>query len=402
MRRGRLALLAAVLVVAVALAGLVVLSSSDEAPEPVPLEQTLIRLSDLPAGYSIGDDSGCGALTPEGRPPALDAILGMNFPPVCSIELQRPHRDQGPHSIVSAAVELPSVDTASQVMTVLPELGRRVIGTAIDLESEPYDFEDGAAIMEFRDVNTQEEGIVLGWRSGGRINLISVAGDAQPDILTFTRGLADVQQKRAGKAEPLKPQDTDDRTVALDRSDLGVQVYWLGLDFAPAGLTQMTLHEAFGPMPAGSSPGNKVKIDYRRADGDPRPDAGIHLAIWLPGDWNAFVGTELGDLSTQPPCGEPQVIQLSDRRIEIHAPGPETPRPPLAQPQVGTPPQDSSSGNPVSAAEVACPRNYVGLVSFSDAIVVINGINCFACGGRGGGYDSAAGIEAIGRALQKR
>ena len=28
--------------------------------------------------------------------------------------------------------------------------------------------------------------------------------------------------------------------------------------------------------------------------------------------------------------------------------------------------------------------------------------NCFACGGRGGAYDSAAGIEAIARALQKR
>jgi hypothetical protein len=251
-----LAILAAVVVVAIAAGAFVLLRSPDDESWPVPIELTLLRLSDLPRGYTLGDDGGCGALTPEGRPPALDAILGMNFPPICTIELQRPPRDEGPHSIISAVVELPSSELASQVMVVVPELGRRVIGSSEDLTAEPYDFEDEAAVMEFRDVNTQEEGIILAWRAGSRINLISVAGDARPDILTFTRSLAEVQQRRAGKAEPLKPEDTDDRTVNLDRSDLGVPVYWLGLDFAPAGLPAATLADAAGPLGPGGSPGN--------------------------------------------------------------------------------------------------------------------------------------------------
>jgi hypothetical protein len=44
----------------------------------------------------------------------------------------------------------------------------------------------------------------------------------------------------------------------------------------------------------------------------------------------------------------------------------------------------------------------VGQVYFADAVVVINGINCLACGYAGGPYNSAAAIEAIGRALVKR
>jgi hypothetical protein len=218
-------------------------------------------------------------------------------------------------------------------------------------------------------------------------------------MLTFTRSLAEAQQKRSKNAQPLLAADNDDRTVTLERSDLGVPVYWLGLDFTPSGLPPATLADTAGPLGPGSSPGNRLKIDYRPIQPAAAAMGGIEPAVWEPAAWAAFTRSELGDLSTQPPCGDPQVIQLADRRVEVHAPGTDT-GPPLSNPpppSLTQPPVDASN-----SVEDRCPRNYVGQVYFADAVVVINGINCLACGYAAGPYNSAAAIEAIARGLVRR
>jgi hypothetical protein len=59
-------------------------------------------------------------------------------------------------------------------------------------------------------------------------------------------------------------------------------------------------------------------------------------------------------------------------------------------------------GLPLDTVQDQCPRNHVGVVTFADAVGVINGINCFACGAPDGLYDSRGGIEVVARSLVKR
>jgi hypothetical protein len=138
----------------VTVAIILLFDNADGDSRPVTIQESLLRLSDLSAGYTIGDESGCGAITPEGRPAGLAQALGQTFPPFCVIQLERLVQDEGPHQIQSSAVELPSVEQAEAVMDFVPQLGRYVLGKSLDLISTPYDFGDESPLMEFRDFNT--------------------------------------------------------------------------------------------------------------------------------------------------------------------------------------------------------------------------------------------------------
>ncbi len=389
------------------------LFSSDDEKGEATLEESVLRLSDLARGYSIGDDgNACGPLTPEGRPQSLDTILGMTFPQACYNQFERFDGFQ-PEVIETAVVELETVAMAQRAIAVAPALGRYLLGSPEDAEPQPYDFGDEALLYEYVDGNGNPN-LVLMWRSGSRISMIGQQGSPLPDPLSSILTLAKKQQSNGGTPRPLTATDADDRTVVLDRTDLGVPVYWLDDRFEPAGtLPALALSRGFGPLVQGSSSaGNKVQIDYDEPymltpspQGLPAPDTWVRLTIWETTAWETFLQSELGDLATAAPCGEPTVIQLADRRIEIHAPiegqSPTLP----GVPNLGerssdrrdrTLPPDPNGSN-------QCPPNYVGHVYFSDAVVAINLAISFASGGPGGGaYNTAAGVEAVGRALKKR
>src|SRR5688572_25293397 len=83
---------------------------------PFALQDMLLDLGDLEPGFRRGDDTGCGAISSEGRSPELAAILGNTFPPFCVNQFESDGVLRPP-VIESAVVLLPTPELASGVMS---------------------------------------------------------------------------------------------------------------------------------------------------------------------------------------------------------------------------------------------------------------------------------------------
>jgi hypothetical protein len=395
--------LAAVAVLAVALVAVVlVIVKATSGGGRVQPEDIVLRLSDLPAGFKMGDDTACGPLGTEGMGPQLKALTLQDHPLACYRQFERPHVSGDPgrvELIESTAVIFSSGTRASAALAslegLLQYLGTESAGSA----TTQVQIGDESRTLLVRELNSDEKGILIAWRSGPVLSYVRIGGLPSGNPLDYAADLARIQQARVLHPVPASPADTDDRAAALDRPALGVPVYWLGLDAAPSGtLPGLKLARSEGPIARGSGPGHSVQIEY---EADPGKVAVI-LTIWRRDAWDSYLGSQLGDLATAPPCHQPRVIQLADRRIEVHPPSVPglnpTPAPPTT-PALG--PQ-SFTATPVATSATLCPPGYVGHVYFQDAVVAINIPFCMTCVTPQGPYNSDEGIETSARALRLR
>lgn len=361
-------------VVVLALVGLAVLGCTAEADppsSPAP-DEIVLRLQDFDDGWEIGDDSTCSPYGREGLNRTAVAIVSEDPPSHCFRQFERPAESgDGWLQVDSEVLIFSSEDVAQRALAVIEEFLE--YSGHPDLQrsnQDPLGLGDEARWLT--SVSSQEpRWTVAAWRGGAVVNAVAVAGYS--DAEGVARQFAEKQQTRLHDPEPASNADTEDAQAALNRGDLGVSVFWLGETFEPgSGLPVATIARSYARLGPGDGPGNNLQIEYDTADGDPGP----RLWLWTPGRWDAFLQSEMGALSIESACGDPEVIELDDRRIEIH--------------EVGDPVSGESCGG------------FVGHVYFDDVVVAINIPICRMCRPTPGPYGSDRGIEAAGRGLTPR
>ncbi len=359
----------------------------------------VLRLSDLPRGYRVGDDSGCGPLGGEGATPALRELIVDEHPRGCRMQLEKTYGSSGaPPLVESEAAVFTTVEGARRAFELAPELWRGTITGApgkppIELGEETRALETQDALVEGKLGNP---GLALIWRQRAVVNAVSVAGLGGRSAEAQVSALARTQDARTTSPSSPSADANDDREVALDNPDLDVDVWWLGRAFSPkGGLPRLELGDTFGPLGPGGGPGFRAYLDYKGS---------VTLGLWQRQEWERFrsgaVGGDLGRLGrllTSSACVEQRRLEVAGRDVVLYAAH--------APSQSAAPP--SAAPSPPSTVTCASgpPNRYYAAVDFGSTIVTINLPVCFTCFAQSGvanPYESEAGIKAVVAGLRRR
>ena len=307
-----------------ALAGCGGSDDPDQLGSDVTPNQLVLQLSDVPRGYTVGDDSSCdesgapgsGSISVEGGTPRYRELILAERPSGCYMQLERLYDGADPPRIDSMALVFAADEGAEAGFDIADEVLAYVTGEedlrpaplAVELGDEAKAFSTDDALVEGE---TGQPGGAIVWRDGPVLAAVLTGGIGGQAGKRATLALAERQQRRIEAPPTIEPAEQDDREVALDNPDLGIPIYWLGRDFSPSGgLPEIHLYEASGPYGPGESPGNLVKIDYTRA---------VNIDLWERAKWERFLPTRLGRLVWDSPCTRETNVQLAGGHAVVYA-----------------------------------------------------------------------------------
>ena len=268
----------------------------------------LLRLSDLPAGYLIGDDTGCGdGIAAEEAPAVLERMSREHPNSGCSIEFERLWGTDGPRLVWSDLYAFEDVAGATAGLDVAEPVVEHTLGVTA-VEPLPPPAEPGDAAVTFA-VTGDRPGTVVVWRSGRFLAVLLVAGRPAVAGPGPALAIARVQQGRMAAPTPIPRGENDDTLVPLDDPGLGIPVWWLGRRFDPPGRLRPTrLRDVWAPLPWRDGLG-RVRLEYRGAD----------VMLWRRGAFRRFARTEVGRLVRTRACVEHERLEISGRRAFVHA-----------------------------------------------------------------------------------
>jgi hypothetical protein len=289
-------------------------------------ENLTLRLGDLPPGYLVGDDSGCGLyLAGEGSPRALTGMRRHRHRS-CMSQFEQlwvsPGTPAGPPLVESDAIRFATDAGAVAAF----EVARPLVAYALGLRGgslvpRPAGVAVGHSTVVFGTDDAlvrgrpRRPGAVVVWRSGRVLSLVFAAGQPVPASEQAALALAQVQQARILAPTPLGPRDNDDREVALDNPGLGIAVHWLGRRFRPPGrLPALTMTGSFGPLSRVSGPGWRAELDYEAG----RRGARLKLGLWKPRAFARFKRSKLGRLVRGQRCARATRLELPGGRAVIY------------------------------------------------------------------------------------
>jgi hypothetical protein len=343
--------------------------------EPDP-QRIILRLVDLDPGYRLGHDgSGCGAEDD-------DIEYGVT---------------KTPHRLISCTIQftdgwLPS-STVPRPATV--DSGAWVFETeagAIDnyashraLLAFTYSVADGPLLTAPIPVGDQtamydsahSDGYhttSLVWRSGRVVAFVTAYAPKRSASESGALALAQRQQQRIVTPTPVAPRDNSNLWAFLDDPRLGLDIYWLGETFDPAGrLPRRILRDA----DYWHGPGWKARVAYGGA---------IDLGLWNPRRWERFKHSRLGRRFLCERCGKRTRTRLSGRRATIFASR-----------------MECLPGGKPKPCRSRKPNLFMAAVRIRDTVVSVNVPVCFTCGNTARDpYNSVQGMRAIAAALQVR
>ncbi len=253
--------------------------------------QTILRLTDLPPGYALGDEE-CERADRETSelehtPASVKGFIDQNRLEGCIFKYSRIFRarGQGPSAkdVASVSVVAPDPAVAGSAATLVPELIAAIAGEDGYTEiAPPEKLGEETRLFHIPDPAGQEDlpapATALFWRDGRILAglLVSHPNAAVVDQLAFS--LAHLQQAHIDSPTPHTEAERDDSLVELDDPSLRAPVYWLGPIFAPShGLpTGRPLFALFLRLDR-TSP--ELALHYSPA---------ITLVTWAPAAWARF------------------------------------------------------------------------------------------------------------------
>ena len=377
-----------VLVATTALAAMLAGTAQGRSGGRVDPAQLTLRLPDLPRGYLVGDDSGCGPVGVEGASDRFARLVLAYRPTGCVRQFERlwVARPGSPPLVESTVIVFQGTDGARELVAVAEELVAFVTGlrgftgvTPPALGEQARAFATTNAVVAGR---LGRPGYALVWRSGSAVGLLYAAGLPQAALRPSALALARTQQRRIEQPSPVRAADFDDLEVPLDHPKLGVPPLWLGRFFDPPGsLPPVRLSEVIGPLGPGGGPGNALQLSYDA----PGHAYGIRLYLWKPAAWQRFRTTRLGRLVWDSPCARTTRTRVRGRLTIVTTGYWSTPK----RRPCPTRPYDYTFGH----------------VHLRGVVVAIDMPFCFMCGPMArvrDPYASRRGIEAVARALRVR
>lgn len=352
-------------------------------------EETALRLHDLPPGYQLGDDGGCGPLSPggeEGEPSGRIQKrylrwLVRNWPEGCLYQYEQVFKVPG----LGPAPPLVEVETVNTPSEAAAKTGFELIMDLVGRYEKKADHGTAtlspsgveARLLRSRNFLVQgrshRPGTVLIWHHGTLISYLEVAGmDPRRNDRAALR-FAGIQQGRMEHPTPYAEAERDDTEVRLDDPRLKAPVYWVGRTFSPGGgLPNATLEEAFAVEPGTGGPaGQKWSLWYD----------GFTLDLWTPASWKRFAVSRLGRINLAARCTTKEPLSLAGGSATIFA--------------------------GYQGRFHKCPRHkpdrFYAIARLGGAVVGVDLGLCLKCkGGVNGPYGSKRGVVAVLRALVLR
>ncbi len=345
-------------------------------------EETVLRLHDLPSGYRIGDDSGCGPWDPEGASAKVVKFILEYWPEGCTFQYERLFQVPGPETaplVESESTAFPNAEAAKQGFELMTRAGGR------DREGKPKEvlpppaLGESARFFQSNDVlvegKPRRPGSILIWRQGTLVSVLLVAGRAPAANDRIALRLGQLQQAHVEAPTPYTEAEQDDTEVALDNPALGVPVYWLGPNFAPGhGLPADTLIEVLVPP---GPPGEKVSLWYE----------GLTLDAWTRTSWKRLQHSTLGPLNRKRRCTTVTRVPLTGGHADVFATYDDV---------------FATYDKDYRRCPRRAPDRYFAIAHLGPMLIGVNLALCTKCLHGGGPYDSLAGMKAIVRSLVLR
>jgi hypothetical protein len=347
-------------------------------------EETVLRLHDLPRGYQIGDDSGCGPLgPPEGTSDRLvrqyTKWVFEHWPEGCSYQYEQvftvPGLGPAPPQVEAGTVNTPSEEAAVSGFKLFRELLMRSEkgGDRGEVSITPRG--PPARLVrsedELVDGKKGQPGSFLFWRQGKLIAVVGAAGMNPRRNDRAALHFAQIQQERLEHPSPYTEAEQDDTEIWLDDPSLKFPIYWVGRRFAPGqGLPAAELEEA--QSGAVGPPGEKAFLWYE----------GFNLDVWTRRSWKRFQPTVLGRLNLKRACVRKTEVPLEHGSAVVYA---------------------GYSRRDLRSCPKQPPDDYWAIAHLGGMVIGVNLLLCTRCIDHGDGpYDSLAGMRAILSALTLR
>jgi hypothetical protein len=345
----------------------------------------MLRLSDLPYGYTIGDDTGCGT-TVENAPENLAKATIAYLPETCSIQFE--HWGYTPY-VESTALWFRTTDGVAALFALRQELFKYVSGVERLTELPQAGIGEEARLFltphAFTPTGRDRPGAVVVWRRGSAIGMVQVAGPSQRRSIRMARRFAAVQDERILHPTPILAGENDARAVPLDDPRIGVPVHWLGRRFTPAHRLP-PLRLAYTDGPSGREeglPGTRANMEY---EAERRRTYGVVLDLWRPRQWRRFRRSLPGRQVWGFPCARARRVSLRSGYALVY------------------------SGYARKPHSGRCPKRpfnaFVAHAYLPGVVVAVNMPNCVNCAdgetGPSAPYNSVRGMTAAVRALHLR
>lgn len=347
-------------------------------------EETALRLHDLPPGYRLGDDGGCGPSIPggeEGEPAGtiqrrLLKWTVRYWPEGCSYQFEQvfevPGLGPAPPLVEAETLNTPSENAAAEGFELIGALIKHHERDVSTVTLAP----SGVRALLVRSRNflvggkAHQPGSVLIWRSGQVIAYLEVAGMSPRRNTTAALRFARVQQGRIEHPSPYTEEERDDTELFLDNPALEFPVYWVGNPAEGAGVPPGELESAFAGQPG--LPGVKFELEYEE----------FGIAGWTRRSWKRFQPTVLGRLNLKRACVRKAEVELAGGRGIVYA---------------------GYGRRHLRSCPKGPPDDYWAIAHLGRMVVGVNLTMCTGCLGPGSGPDnSLAGMEALLRALVVR
>jgi hypothetical protein len=352
-------------------------------------KETVLRLHDLPPGYQVGDDSGCGSFGPlEGDSTRLtrryERWVFKYRPEGCIYQYEQifavPGLGPAPPLVEAQTVNTPSEAAVAGGFRFYTAILNRF------KEGQPREAVSIAPsvphVFLIRLKNELVEGKIhqpatlLFWRFGKLISYVEAAGMSPRHNDSAALHFARLQQERLEHPSPHAEAERDDSEVWLDDPGLKFPVYWVGNPFQPAGRPPVELEYAYtgyvGP------PGEKYTIEYELLEVD-----GFRLDGWTRHSWKRYQRSALWKVNRPSRCTRTTDVELDEGRAVIYG---------------------SYDREPHRPCPGGAPDRYYAIAHIGGMVIGVDLGICLSClpGAGSGPWASVRGMKAIVRALVVR
>jgi len=356
-----------------------------------PMEQVVLRLHDLPPGYSPlnfseGSDFEliCEPLDPPEPQRALASFVRHFLPEGCIGTYLRVYRvPASPPSaqlVGTGALDAGSLKGAKAGLVVAPEILSLITEGEVPKEV-PTTAAVGDATRLFHWLRVpsilgkgHQPGSFLVWRSGNVLATVLASAGSLEASDRIAEELARRQLAHIEQPSPYTRAERNASEVGLDDPALKLPVYWLGRNFAPGhGLPVARLeYGADARYDSERLPGEKLDLRYSH---------NLELSAWTQTGWKRFLTTRSAKEILRKPCLAATKVPIPGGRATIFTGPVEGFRPCRAH----------------------APKRFFAIVHLGGLVTAVNIDTCRDCPEPArGSFNSLAGMKAAARALRLR
>lgn len=361
-------------------------SNASRVPED-PAEQMVLRLHDLPLGYTLLDFSEgaerpleCEELRPANPGPRLESFVRRFALRGCLGFYLRLYRIPGTASTTIAgtgAMDTGSDEAAQAGFELAASLLAKLAEERLQEVPPTRTVGDATRLFHWRHAPTYFRNTRLGsflvWRSGNALAAVFASAGSLATSDRIAAELAERQQVHVASPTPYTKAERNSSEVWLDDPALTFPVHWLGRNFDPGhGLPPIRLQSGSATTRPYLLPGQKLQLDYSR---------NVYLNSWTSRGWKRFLATRASRIMRTWRCTESTRIEIPGGHATVF----------------------EAYGRDFATCPDSPPSLFFAFAYLDGTVTAVNFIGCPRCEQvPWGPYNSLRGMKEVVRGLRLR